>query len=335
MQKNDRISQTDKQIAMESLHFELVNILKQHTSPKDNTVNLLVEIIPINKEAAYRRLRGEIQFTLEEAGQICRKLNISLDHLIEVRRDDIFSFHMSPIFPKNSMDEYYIMLEEINASLEYLATAPGGYTCGAQNTIPLEYLYKYKTLSKVNLFIWFYQVYPQSIPKNLSELVIPEKIIKKQKEHAKKAHDVSNTMILSEYCFSAFVSDIQYFASLKMISSDEISQIKRELHLVLNEMENHAATGKSSTGKKLNIYISHTFFDATYIYVYSDNYEACAMRVYGINHLSCENKKVCEDQKRWVESLIRYSTLISGSGELQRNEYFKNQRNIINTLSVI
>lgn len=66
----------------ETLNNNLQKAIR-NTLPEDkNIANVLTEILFIGKEAVYRRLRGEVPFTLYEAALIVKQLGISLDSLI-------------------------------------------------------------------------------------------------------------------------------------------------------------------------------------------------------------------------------------------------------------
>ena len=49
-----------------------------------NLANTLMDILYIGKEAVYRRLRGEVPFTLNEASIISKKLGVSLDQIVGI-----------------------------------------------------------------------------------------------------------------------------------------------------------------------------------------------------------------------------------------------------------
>lgn len=60
------------------LNTSLIEAVKEKLPLKENLANLLIDTLYIGKEAIYRRLRGEVPFTLEEAALISRKLGVSL-----------------------------------------------------------------------------------------------------------------------------------------------------------------------------------------------------------------------------------------------------------------
>ena len=56
------------------------------------------------------------------------------------------------------------------------------------------------------------------------------------------------------------------------------------------------------------------------------------IRVYAINSITTQDNEMFGDFKEWIQSLKKFSTLMSESGEMQRILFFKKQREIINAL---
>ncbi|NDV68028.1 helix-turn-helix domain-containing protein [Dysgonomonas sp. 25] len=317
---------------MSSINNELIEILKRKSTEKKNAASLLMEILPMGKETAYRRLRGEIVFTLDEAVIICKALDISMDLLIGTNQENNYAFHLSAIFTEKPMEEYLRMLNEISEAVAFLKQDPDCLSYRAYNIIPSEFLNKYELLSKVYLYILSYQLHFDVTPKTLSELQIPEEVYTREKEIVSLVRDVNAVVILNQSIFSDYIGIVKYFSNLDVFSPNEIKSIHAQLHLLLNEMEQYAITGRTSTGKKIDIYLSHIEFDCTYSYIKGFGHTASSLGVYCIDHISCNNKRVCESHKRWIESLMRLSTLISVSGEFHRNNFFAKQRKIIDSL---
>ncbi len=51
-----------------------------------------------------------------------------------------------------------------------------------------------------------------------------------------------------------------------------------------------------------------------------------------IGYIDSTSYKMNIFQKNWISSLMRHSTLISKSGEIERIRFFKRQRELIDTL---
>jgi len=311
---------------------ELIDAVRLRAPEKGNAANLLMEILPIGKEAVYRRLRGEIPFTLQEAVTICKKLEISLDFLMGIKQKDNYTFHLNAIFLENSMSQLHKLMNEIIDSVNHVKMDPDSINYRVHNSIPHDFLFRYDSLTKVFLYSLFYQLYPYTTPRNLSEIKIPESVSALLRESTIVIEQINSIVILDKYSFSLFADTINYYRELNMISEEDILAIKEELHLLINEMEKYTVIGESSYGKKISVFLSQKSFDCSYTYMKGRGMEACSVRLYGLDYLSCDNAKVCEAHKRWIDSLMRFSTLISVSGEMHRNEYFSNQRRIVDSL---
>ncbi|MCD7937003.1 MAG: hypothetical protein LUG98_09105, partial [Tannerellaceae bacterium] len=66
----------------ELLHTHFVLLLQKREPDKSKLIELLMDILCIEKDSAYRRLRGEVPFSFAEAITIGERLGISLDGLM-------------------------------------------------------------------------------------------------------------------------------------------------------------------------------------------------------------------------------------------------------------
>lgn len=90
--------------------------------------------------------------------------------------------------------------------------------------------------------------------------------------------------------------------------------------------------GKSEMGNDVKIYISNINFEATYSYLDTSTIQLSLIRIYSINSISTQDSEMFRGLKEWIQSLKKFSTLISESGEMQRIQFFKQQREFIDTL---
>lgn len=319
---------------MKSINEELINLLKVHTPEKESTAGFLMSMLPLGKEAAYRRLRGEIQFSLDEATILCKKLNISLDLLMGIKQNDTYAFHLNTFLHKDPIKEYISMLERIKKSMDYIKDDPSVHLYSAHRTLPQAFLYNHEYLSRVYSYTLYYQMNSDSSHKlkSLSEIEFPEDIFSKQKASIETVHGCKSTLILDKRIFIDFIEIVNYFHHLGKITKDDISRIKKELNLLADDMEKCAATGLSFNNKKMNIHISHISFDCGYTHLESENFQVASIGIYLVDYLSCENQQINENQKVWIKSLMRFSTLISATDEFRRKEFFQTQRDYINKM---
>ena len=314
------------------LNTGLVNAVREKLPSKDNLANALMDILYIGKEAIYRRLRGEVPFTLTEAAVISRKLGISLDKMIGVSFRDNAVFDMNIVSSEKPFEAYYSILEkqvDLFRSVKEDETSEIGTS---SNIIPQTLSLKYNMLSKFRLFKWMYQ--NENIKcKHFEEMEIPQKMVEKQKEYSDLvSHIHSVNYIWDNMIFSHLVNDIQYFCSIHLITDEDKDMLKEELFLLIDEMEELSARGKSKAGNDVKIYISNINFEATYSYLDTSSTQLSLIRIYSINSITTQDQEMFRGLKEWIQSLKKFSTLISESGEMQRIQFFKQQREIVSIL---
>ena len=314
------------------LNTGLVNAVREKLPSKDNLANALMDILYIGKEAIYRRLRGEVPFTLTEAAIISRKLGISLDKMIGVSFQDNAVFDMNIVGSNKPLETYYSILEKQVELFHAVEEDENSEIGTSSNIIPQTLSLNYDMLSKFRLFKWMYQ--NENIKcKHFDELEIPAKLQDIQKEFVNAAEHIHTTSyIWDNRIFAHMVNDVEYFSSIHLLTDEDKQKIKEDLLLLLNELESLARKGKFDSGNKVNIYISNINFETTYSYIESSNLQLSMIRIYAINSITSQDVEMHKSLKEWIQSLKKFSTLISESGEMQRIQFFKEQREIIDTL---
>ena len=343
------------------LNTGLIEALKEKLPPKTNLANLLMDTLYIGREAIYRRLRGEVPFTLEEAALISRKLGVSLDKIVGVsfsanavfdlnvvdrdlhsfptrRSSDLVSFSANAVFDLNVVDHddpfnaYFTILSRYVKIFRAFQDDPTTALGTSSNTIPQTLYLKHDLLSKFRLFKWMYQ--NKHIQCNHFEnLKMPEKLVDTQREFVSLTQYIHSTdYIWDNMIFHHLVNDIKYFSDIHLISCEDIQRIKEELLVLVDELEELAMRGKTEAGNSVRIYVSHINFEATYSYLETSSLQLSMIRVYSINSITTQDTEMFNSLKDWIQSLKKFSTMISESGEMQRIQFFNRQREIINTL---
>ena len=310
----------------------LIEAMKEKLPLKGKLADMLMDTLYIGKEAVYRRLRGEVPFTLQEAALVSRKLGISLDKIIGISFKSNAMFDMNIVDYDDPFESYYNILYKYVRLINTLEDDPNSSLGTSSNIIPQTLYLKHDLLAKFRLFKWMYQnKYIQC--KSFEELELPQKLINIQKDYVDMTkHFHSIDYIWDSMIFQYLIKDIQYFSSIHLISNEAKEDIKKELFLLTNELEDLATKGKTENGNTVRIYVSHINFEATYSYVETNNIQLSLIRVYSINSLTTMDNEIFCSLKEWIQSLKKFSTLISESGEMQRIQFFKQQREIIDTL---
>ena len=106
----------------------------------------------LEKEAVYRRLRGDVPFTIFEIATIADKLDISLDHIIGCASGKSRPFQLKMVNFLNPSEEDYDMLEHFVDELRYLGDDPDSEVGGALNILPQSLVLGYRHIYQFYLF---------------------------------------------------------------------------------------------------------------------------------------------------------------------------------------
>jgi hypothetical protein len=296
-------------------------------------VNMISGILSMGKESAYRRLRGEVLFTFSEVAKLAQGLNISLDNMVGLKNIRRAVFDLSLIKMENLFDKYYEVLDGYVEVFKVLKRDPESKIKLAFNTFPYMFVAPYPTIARFQLFKWINQIRVHQTMTPFAALDLPDRVKDIQQVFVKEMHGAgSTTFLIDEGMFASFVRQVIYFARLKLVSREEIKQLQEELFALLDDLEALAIRGTFENGNEVVIYLSDFGFKLSSAYFECEEFLMCDLRLYSMNRVRSCNIKLCQTQNDWIESLKRYATLITHSGEIQRAVYLEKQKEYIMTI---
>jgi hypothetical protein len=316
-----------------TLNGDLIEAIRGSLPANAHLSNALIDILGIGKEAVYRRLRSEVPFTFAEASLISKSLGISLDHISSVSTDKVAMFDLHIMKNGDPFETYYCAMKDL---LHYYATVkddPSAEWYTASNIVPHAFYMDHDYLSKFLLYKWMYQQGNAMNMKYYRDLEVPDKIRRLQMDYVDITKSIaSSTFIWDEMMFLSLINELRYFSHINLITDKEKDMLKEEILMMIDILEDLAAKGEHENGKKIYFYVSSINFEATYSYLQANVMRLSTIRLYSINTISTTDWNVFEYHKSWIQSLKKYSTLISMSGEMQRVQFLKKQRSYVNEL---
>ncbi len=313
------------------LHNNLIKTLNEKIPEKGKLSSKLADILFLRKEAVYRRLKGEVPFSFDEIAIIAKQMNICLDCIVMAGSSKKKPFQMKLVDYNNPTETDYSILQEYIDAIRVARNGNYSEYGAAVNTIPLHFIVKYKYLYKMYLLKWMYQFGSPDCAKTYSEIKTPEKLNEITEQYLTEIEYIECTyFVWDKFVFFYFINDIKYFVSLRLISQEELKLIKKELLILIDDLERLATTGKFSSGNALHFYLSRLNFDTTYTYIQTSEYNMTLIESYVLTEVVSFDDEVLLKMKTWIQSLKRSSTLISESGEIQRMLFFDKQREYVN-----
>lgn len=313
------------------LNDEFLSAIRNNISDDINVASLLMDTLSMGKEAVYRRLRGDVPFTFEEVSKISSKLSISLDNIVNIRksRHAFYDLDLNISELKNPLDHYCEKLENCIRIFQKMSQSKDSKARLAINSLPYMFYLAYPHIAKFRLYRWIYQMQRMPAITSYDEMEVPLRVSELEKKFATEHRYISRTVyIMDQNVFKSFIGDVNYFHKLNLLSDVDIRLIKNELIEMISELESIATTGIQKTGTLVSIYLSNIDLESSYIHFEYEGCENSLLRVFSINIIDSQNPTICNIQKEWIDSLKRYSTLISESGEIQRIGFFNRQRDL-------
>ena len=316
-------------------HFydAFLKVLEERYPRKSDLVNALMDVLTLEKESIYRRLRKDVYFTAEETMHIASVWNISLDNIISTNPDKTRPFHFNMIEYVGAREADYKLLERYNRGLELMGRDPNSKMIEVLNAMPHSLYCISEHLTRFFSMKWLYKYGISEEIAPFGSIQISERMRMLDMEYVRHIHEISEIHAIHDrYFVEHLVDDICYFHSIGMVTEEEVALLKRELLSIVDFMDE--VTGRGffpDTKNKLFFYLSHTWLPTEYMLFESTYANYSFVRILERNSLASTDKKVFERFMNMVQATKRSSVLMSGSNTLQQVEFFKQQREMIKT----
>ena len=317
------------------LYQDLLFQLRSRIPQNSKLVTKLVDILPLEKEAVYRRLRQEVPFTFEEIVTIAKEFSISLDNMLGVDARTTLPFRFQSNENEYPVKIDYSLLEEYLQAIKDVASDSAGKISSVANLLPQLFYIGFKFIYRFYYFKWRYYSIPAHQTKSYHEIILPKQLIQIVEDifvYSKKIKTVY--FILDNRIFQDFINDVTYFNSIRLVRNEDVLCIKDELFHFLDYMETIATNGFiDDPSNKVFIYISDTSIDTSYSCIDSQSsFRFALIWSFIFNSVLTFDEETLNIMKHRVQSIIRTSTLLSVTGEKQRTVYFEKQRKIVEQL---
>lgn len=316
------------------IHEKLVSAIRERIPHKATLTNTLVELLCIEREAVYRRMRGDVAFSFEEIATIVNKFGISLDNLVGGCAEKSRPYQLSLVEYIDPIEDDFKMWRLYNERLQEARNDPSSCRVECMNVLPSTSLLDYEYITRFYLCKWYNQYGHSDKTVHFSEIEPSKKLLEVQRATAIESKYIKKTIFIWDpLIFQYIVNDIQYCRSIHLIDEENVRLLKQDLLRFLDKMEILAALGVySETGNSLQFYISNINFDGSYSYQRTEKYRISIIRAFILNTVISFDQKAYEIVSNWLQSLLRSSTMISVSGEQQRILFFEKQRKIMDSL---
>lgn len=315
-------------------YIKFLDLIKEKEPERGKLASFIMNLLDIEKEAVYRRLRNEVPFSFSEISRISIALGISLDKIVDESNPTIHNLSMRTIEFIDPTESDFVMLERF-AENAHLLIHDLDSVCGSvSNMIPVALSIPYKNIYKLYFYKWVLQ-FGNAEQQRLKykDVKVNEKLIEINIDYAENMRRAPYSIYIFDRNFlHNLVKDTLYFVDTQILTKEEVMSIQNDLFLFIQNLEKITRNGRFDEGGKLDIYLSNVSFDTNYNFQYTNNYKLTMIRAFSYSDAYSLDERIYKNTMRWINFLKKKSTAISETGEIERITFFNMQRKIIKSL---
>lgn len=323
-------------INKKDLHDDFIDELYRKIPKRVDLINLLSDILRLEKESIYRRLARKVNFSIREMGILAKELNISIDRLLYREEEHQWLPVVLEVPMKlHSMDSLCAMIEQNFKRIKYITLDAPGEMGNVYHTLPLEFFLHSPLMTKFMFFKWGNYFVQSEEFNHFSRWELPSRL----SATIEKYIDIYNFRkvfyVWDNSLVWALSREIDNFHKMRIITTEEKDNIKNELHDILSKLEktlNGTYTPDIPLPSEAAFYVSsmNIGFTSCY-YVSADKHFALFQSNFSFSMIE-NSREDFSKVKEWIQSFCNFSTLFSKSGRFERRLFFNAQNKIIDDI---
>ncbi len=312
--------------------------IKDTLPAKISLVDELADLLGITNDGIYRRLRGETQLSFTEIQKICTHFKMSFTPDIKEANRNV-NFEYSRLGSDDSSFSDY--LTGLCDKLSTIGSLQNSKAVFAAESLPLFYHFLYPELTRFKIYFWSKAVMNISTLRNTSynDFKVDPAVTAIAMRSLELYCSIPCTEVWNDNTIDGTLKQIEYYWETGVFPSKEVAmQVCSETLDMLNHIEEQAAKnakfipGKRTYPDTFQLYTSDVGLGCNSIFVTADHFRLCFFAPHTFNSIITSNEEFCGDTENWLNGLIGKSTLVSGSAEKQRFQFFERKRERIQKL---
>lgn len=315
---------------VQSLFFEAIRKrLPSHVSLVDE----LAEILNISRDSAYRRMRGETVLSLDEAKKLSEKFKISVDSVISPSADIALFQYRTVSKDSFTFKDWLKTIDQNLAMLQKFQHAELWYFA---KDIPIFYYFNSPLLSSFKMYFWMSAVlrYDEYRQGKFSETSVPKDLTALGQQIFQRYTTIPRTEIWSEETLNVTLRQIQFYYECGFFTDPTYGvQLCDEYSALLNSIRRWAEAGfKEKKENTFDLYKNDLLIADNTILFKMAGKRMVFIPYNTLNILSTTHEQFCEHTDNYLTNLISKSEKISTIGEKQRNTFFNQMDQKIQTM---
>jgi len=300
----------------DSIQTTFLEEVKKRLPSNRSFVDELADILSISKDSAYRRIRGETVLSLDEAKKLCDHSGVSIDSLFSPTSKAV-------PFVDNAAGGNTTLEEWLNSILKNLSVTTE--IIFAARDIPIfHYLHK-PELAAFKMFFWQKTVMgnPEFQKLVFEPDIIPKEMLQLGDRIWMKYSTIQSVEIWGAEAVHNTLKQIQFYEECGFFKRrDQVSRLCDELVDLLAVIQAEASDARKMEGNSFNLYHNEALMTDNTVFARTRETQLTYINYNTTGLLVTRHLGFCEKMHQYMTSLIKHSTLISGTAEKERIKLF-------------
>jgi len=289
----------------------------------------LSDLLGVNLDAAYRRMRGATALTFDEIKKVCLHFNISFDSVINYS-GTLVPFQFNAMFQERFSILQY--LNEISQQLKLLTKNEDDRFVLTAMDLPYFRQFGFPGLSRFKLYFWQRSVLnlPEYRNTKFNHENGNEEYEKLCNNIFRYYHGIASTEIWTPETLDSTFKQVQYYLESGLFETTETPKvICDEIEQLLQKVENEAQLGQKLLDtpngrvvRDFELYQSDIFLSNNSIQAYTGGKVYTYVSFNSFNSLMSFSPHFSEECHSWIEQIRLKSILLSEVSEKLRYQYF-------------
>ncbi len=323
------------------LQQQLFSYLKDNLPPHLSLVDELGDLLGLGADSVYRRIRGEKPVTLNELKKICEHFHLSLDQLLQLQNDSVV--FRAPDLGKENFS-FVDVLKSILQQLKHFNSFKHRQMLYLCKDMPIWQFYLYPELAAFKTFVWAKSIHnePLYAGKLFSlEEFKNEDCLKTGRQIIQEYNQIPSVELWNEESINSTLNQIKFYKdSGGFMHEKDVEVILDSFELTIKHLRMQAEKGvKFMPGDAdivhkatVQLYVNEIVIGSNTILVELDNTKLSIIPYNVFSYILTKDARFNDSMFNGFNTLKNRSTLISVTGEKERNRFFSFQQEKVNSL---
>jgi hypothetical protein len=323
------------------LQQQLFSYLKNNLPPHLSLTDELGELLGLSADSVYRRIRGEKPLSLDELKKICEHYRLSLDSVLKLENESVLfeapglrhkpSSHLE--YMKAMLGQFHYFTSFKNSEISYLC-----------KDTPFWYFYLFPGIAAFKTFFWSKTINNESLLSSkqfsLEEysytdcFAVGQQILQ---EHNK----LNSVELWNLESIHSTINQVAYYRDAGIFKSNtDLDAVVDSLQQMLDHLQQQAEKGvkfmpgSTDVGHRgaIQFYVNELILGNNTILLSLDNKRVSMIAYSVLNYLITKDDRFADAAFGTFQTLLSRSSLISRTGEKERNRFFNSLREKVNGL---